>query len=1138
MSKINDIWDIMLWIGQYVLYGGLVVWVSLLFVGVFLAGYLNFVKAEGEEVKDKISILRKKIVPSLGLFEGFGKLVDKFLEISLKTVSKTWMSIIPDSLIESIFRVRPSFSARLARAKQLYPRVSENEFFWARLRATDFREISPVVHGLWWNNKPVEEHVSFLLPAKAFYNSVKLGVLAGLLVFVALAFIYKPQWYFGFQTNYTASMEVNKIADAIKNDISIVPAFNKDYWDEADFKSAREAAIQEAPKYAAYVVGGAQGYNYQPWGFIFKNGLLLDLFMGLAVAIAATRILYFRSYKLLQLPVVKNNHEIFVHEKTASEVADYKRTVAAANKRATGFDKNMPLVVLGQSTGGLEESGVLGAKRKAQKFLYSISDMSQNTLVTGSTGSNKTRAVAKPVAEAVLTLKSINYAAEQKYEELFDLRTNTLTQKAIDSGYLERFIPIAQPKFAIGMALHDLKAQIHHDMRDIINKLYLNDSVRIIGAESGQFGIDLLATLGPTKLVQVFESIGSQLGGEKGRDFWVGSALIVIKNFAKVIYVFARTTCAKELMRKNRYKAWSLKFLAALIQHDANGDLLALMVKAIYDDMNNCPERIADLMSDDVVNAISYLYTKWADMPEETKGGIITNITFIMDSYSGNSLDPFLEGVGENMVSIEEIWTKIVAVDLPSDKYGVTGKVIQLFIKTLQFETAVGRQMFHARRITEISEHFRQEYPDLLVLEPSIETLTPALYSADESKSAHQDYLEICAGLQEESNQVWTIGSYATRLREICASMPDISKVEEDLMSSGNHEQAAKAEQALKLAARVKELEPRFAKSMVGIIDGLDTKVFESKISDSAEEKAKKRNNLHLYYQFLDSLTRVTRERMVFLADEYQGLITVDKTGVCLTDFNTPNIVRSTGLILFIITQSYIAFEQVIGKEATHNFIAQMRNRVYLASEDASTRDDVVKLVGKAYIFEHALKGKPLLANGKPTGIPIYANLNALISSEKVVNASHGQAHSTVYPYSYDILTDGNPIEVDISRLVGSGLFTGTFSKKELGFDVPDMIDHFFNPASIEEVEKKGSASQGVQSNLKEVKIQINKARVEAADKYNQFIKDAYNKGNPAVTEEAFMKQSNIHAVVVVQRAGMMVVDHIIIAKEEDYVAA
>ena len=55
-------------------------------------------------------------------------------------------------------------------------------------------------------------------------------------------------------------------------------------------------------------------------------------------------------------------------------------------------------------------------------------------------------------------------------------------------------------------------------------------------------------------------------------------------------------------------------------------------------------------------------------------------------------------------------------------------------------------------------------------------------------------------------------------------------------MSSGNPEQVAKAEKALKLAARVKELEPRFSKSMVGIIDGLDTKVFESKISDSAEE--------------------------------------------------------------------------------------------------------------------------------------------------------------------------------------------------------------------------------------------------------------------------------------------------------------
>ena len=1138
MNKINNIWDIALWIGQYILYGGLVVWVSLLLIGVFVAGYLNFVKAEDQEVKDKISILRKKVVPSLSLFEGVGKLFDKILESSLKVLSKTWMSIIPDSIIEKTFRVKPKFSERLARAKNLYPRVSENEFFWARLRASDFREISPVIHGLWWNNRPVEEHVSFLLPAKAFYNSVKLGILAGLLVFVSLAFIYKPQWYFGFQTNYTAGQEIKKIAESIKDDISIVPAFNKDYWTEAEFKTAREQAIAQADQYAATVVGNAQGYNFHPWGFIFKNGLLFDLLMGIAVAIAATRILYFRSYKLLQLPLIKNNHEIFVHEKSASEVADYKRTIAAANKRATGFDKNMPLVVIGQSTGGMEESGVLGAKRKGQKFVYSISDMSQNTAVTGLTGSNKSRGIGKPAAEAMLTLKSINYAAEQKYEELFDLRTNTLTQKAIDAGYLERFIPLAQPKFAIGMSLHDLKAQIHHDMRDVINKLYLSDAVRVIGADRGQLGVDLLSTLGPDKLVQVFESIGSQLGGDKGKDFWVGSALIVIKNFAKVIYAFSRTTCARKLMKQKKYKTWSLKFLSELIQHDPNGELLAVMVKGIYDDMSNHPERIADLMSDDVINSIKDLYTKWADMPEETKGGIITNITFIMDSYSGNALDSFLYGVGESILSIDEIWTKIVAIDLPSDKYGVTGKVIQLFIKTLQFETAVNRQMFHARRITEISEHFRREYPNLLVLEPSIETLTPALYGSDESMEAHQKFLEICEELQEESQQVWTIGSYATRLREISASLPELSKVEEDLMSSGNPEQVAKADEALKLAARVKELEPRFAKSMVGIIDGLDTKVFESKIADSDDIKEKKKNNLHLYYQFLDSLTRVIRERMVFLADEYQGLITVDKTGVCLTDFNTPNISRSTGMILFIITQSYAAFEQVIGKEATHNFIAQMRNRFYLASEDSSTRDDVMKLIGKAFIFEHALKGKPLLVSGKPSGIPIYSNLNALISSEKLVNASHGQAHSSVYPYSYDVLTDGNPIDLDVSRVLGSNLFTGTFSKKPIDFDVPDMMDHFFNPASIEEVEKKGSASQGVQSNLKEVKIQISKARVEAVDKYNQFIKDAYSKGTPAVTEEAFMKQSNIHAIVVAQRAGMMVIDHIIIAKEEDYVAA
>ncbi|MBW3847028.1 type IV secretory system conjugative DNA transfer family protein [Aeromonas hydrophila] len=86
------------------------------------------------------------------------------------------------------------------------------------------------------------------------------------------------------------------------------------------------------------------------------------------------------------------------------------------------------------------------------------------------------------------------------------------------------------------------------------------------------------------------------------------------------------------------------------------------------------------------------------------------------------------------------------------------------------------------------------------------------------------------------------------------------------------------------------------------------------------------------------------REKLLFVADEFQDLITADQG---LSDATFWNVARSTGTIGFIATQGMSALEQAIGKVASENFALQMRSKIILRVEDNATISYVSQLAGK-----------------------------------------------------------------------------------------------------------------------------------------------------------------------------------------------
>ena len=88
----------------------------------------------------------------------------------------------------------------------------------------------------------------------------------------------------------------------------------------------------------------------------------------------------------------------------------------------------------------------------------------------------------------------------------------------------------------------------------------------------------------------------------------------------------------------------------------------------------------------------------------------------------------------------------------------------------------------------------------------------------------------------------------------------------------------------------------------------------------------------------------------VFLADEYQGLVTSSRDDG-LSDASVWNVLRSAGIAGVLLSQSVSAFRMAIGDKATDNMRRNWRTKIVLRTEDLATIDDAKKLAGKTMRF-------------------------------------------------------------------------------------------------------------------------------------------------------------------------------------------
>lgn len=1158
MSNTFSIVELWLWLSNYIFFGKIIPIFTMIVIGLYIRGYFVHKKIQNELLNSGFSITEKKINPSIRVFHGINKALDFLIGSTLNLAkAKIWQplygyvsSIITDSRIESTLNklgADSSFKHRLEIAKREFS-PKDNAYWWNRERAPDFREVSPIISGNWFNGKPVENYLSFLIHPKTFNACVRTGLIVAIASFLVLSVFYKPHWFLGYRANSQLHRMADETAKRIVADPSIIPEFRKDVWSAQEQAEIQSKASVVAQVYAKNILNNADGYSYHPWGIVFKNGIFTDLFLALAIGLFYIRRSYYNSYKALKIPFIKDSHELKGYENKKGNVNQYKMSLAAANTRATCFDRKSPLIPSFISTGLFEEKGVIGARRKNQLHYQSLSDMASNTLLVGAIGEGKTEKVLKQKIRHTLDLKNKYFANQKQYEAFFDTRVNRLTQKAIDAGYLKQYIPLPYNPIVVSMAIMDIKSQLGKDIYPIAESKYLGDEFLIIGADKdlGQLAIDLIADIDPPKARNMLSSVATQMGGEIKKDFWQGTGLKNVEIMMDIAYVFARTRAGMRFMRKYGIKVWSFMFISNLVAHDPENKLLAHAIFSIYDDATNCPERLSDILNNQRIQSIQYVLTKWQTMPQETKGGIEANMNFIMDGYNNEKLKPFLTGIGESMTTVSEMWKYIVSFDLDTDKYQTSGKLVLLMAKTLLFEEAVKRQIRYSRRIMEITGTYRQHYKECLILDSSVELLPIDAFENPQTIALLSTYHELCSDVMQElseinvskgmiePNVVWEAGTFTTELKKIVSSFPSTPGLE-DFSSEFSSTLLDMATKALEIASKIRENEPRLAKDLKGIAQ-IDPSIFDASESDTPEVKARKEEHLELYYIYQDAKTRIAREHMFFIFDEYQELITLDTSGGCYSDYNFLNLNRSTNSQMFVAVQSANAFILKIEKAATDNFINQMRTQIYLVTEDAGTREYVSKLAGNTDQFQNINSGNPLLDNRKDTGFMIYDNFNYLISKSIQENKEleadgYDYKKNSIFPYTYDVFSTAEPIEIATQDITFDKVFSNLFETK-YEFYIPSMKRHFLDETGIPEYKRTGSDIQGKQSNAEPIQNAWKQSRQSMEDKYQSFLNDGYKKDVPLLSDSDYTLGGNVHAFITKQRAGMTIKDYVIVAED------
>lgn len=1034
-------------------------------------------------------------------------------------IYKVLSDFIPDKALRKLDKtvfsgmkglISGKYSERVNLAKDRFLAVDDG-FMWQKARSKDNRTQSTVLAGRMFNGDSLEQYLPMFISEKTYFGSIKSGLIVFLISFGLMTAAYRPdasKWIgYGYTSDRVYQEQIDAAAQALKAD-------NPKLTDTDSEAQAQSLVDETNPN----ILGG---------------GLLTSFFLSLGIGLMFSRRVLVKAQESIGIPFVKNMPDEYNRSET--KIKSHKETLRGSNQRATSYDVSSPLMAIGISTGSMELKGVFGAPRQGEMVVYSMGDQSQNTIVLGGIGSGKTLYVIQPQVVQICNIASDNVNAQQEYEKSYDLRND----KVKDTVDLNTYTPLPIPKMSIAMSIMDIKAQLWKDMLTVIEQLRLEDRFLVIGADQRyEFSIDLLDGLEPSKVISILKSIASQMGGssEDENNFWNGSGVDYTKHFVDIAFLFARTPEGDLFMETFEMKPVSMGFIFSLAVRDGNrgNQLLAHCITAIYKCIKHTPERIADLINQERLDSITTMITTWQnDLTAEMKGSFQQVIKRFLAGMNNEKLRPFLTGIGENAISVKNLWQYLTAFNLDTDKYDVAGKFVLLFIKTLINEEAVKRQQRYSRRVIELSEHFFEqvsthfpEHASKLKSKPVSIEMVGIAGVAEQNLELVDKYLDLCQLVQTYQNETWDGGDYLENISKIARAIPA-----EPFEPGGPYsaEAIAASVKALEIDKQFRLAEARLTKD-IRMIDGLDPHWFDVKEGDSDEMRTIKNRNMALYHEYRDAKTRVRREAFYMIGDEYQELITIDKSSGAYTDMNFLNISRSANVKHILATQTLKALIQKVGKETTENFINQFRTMIMLTSEDPDTFDFVEKVAGKADIIQLPQDNRPIYQAGVATTYQKYSNFNAHMSGLAERNRqllANGRPPKEGYRFTHDIFAEPDVIDVDVSDLKLSNPFSTSLKDEHSEIYVPDFKLNFLDYKAVEQYTTQGSNSQGITDNQSQIQSQWAQAQNKMVEDYSKYATEHIRKDASVFTSQEFRDLGPTKAFVYVTRAGRSFVDEV-----------
>jgi len=324
------------------------------------------------------------------------------------------------------------------------------------------------------------------------------------------------------------------------------------------------------------------------------------------------------------------------------------------------FDKS-PTVSLGKATGVFAFRGALGAPTPGQPVRMSLQDLAQHVLVLGGTGEGKTRTVLIPLLRQLLTLRGVMRNANRG---------------------------------ALSVYATDGKGVLWKDVRKLAEDLGQGEDVVVIGAnaKAGEMGVDLLEGVAPQQVADMLRSVARQLGGSSKESFWPDMAAEVIRNAATIARAWQFTESGAIYEGHAQERVYSLTTIYLLIMQPK---LLQEALNGISAERVSGADALRSVDTADLDYAIGYLTTTWAEMATDTRTGIVANVTQLMSPFATNLelRKAFASGGADQLISIADAWKQIVLVNVPSLEYGVAGRIINVFLKTLLYTEARRREL-------------------------------------------------------------------------------------------------------------------------------------------------------------------------------------------------------------------------------------------------------------------------------------------------------------------------------------------------------------------------------------------------------------------------------------------------------------